>query len=77
MSAGARNVHALAATLRQLEHDAATGTCALESCGHPAAGFISSWDKGPRGICAEHIPGAMDLGYEVYIATTTRRGDGE
>lgn len=51
-------------TLRRLEHEAATGTCAM--CGQPSVGFISSWDNHPKGICAEHAEGATSSGYTVH-----------
>jgi len=69
MTVGAQNIHKLASTLRRLEHEAATGTCALRSCHRPAAGFVSDWSGRPKGICAIHIPGAVDLGYEVHCET--------
>jgi len=56
MSKGARNIHALSATLRRLEHEAATGKCAI--CGAPSVGFIYQWDGIPFGICEGHATAA-------------------
>ena len=61
---GSRDVHALAATLRRLEHEAATGRCAI--CGMPSVGFIEGWDLRPRGICADHARTALRFGYTVH-----------
>lgn len=67
MTRGARNIHALAVTLRRLEHEAATGTCSLLTCDKPAIGFVSSWDNHPRGICADHASTAPRHGYTVHL----------
>lgn len=64
MTRGTRNVHALAVTLRRLEHEAATGQCAI--CGKPSVGFISSWDNHPRGSCAKHAVIAPLHGFTVH-----------
>ncbi len=64
MITGARNIHALSATLRRLEHEAATGQCAI--CGQPSVGFVEGWDNRPQGICAEHASLAPRHGYTVH-----------
>lgn len=64
MTKGARNVHALAGTLRRLEHEAATGQCHL--CDAPSVGFISTWSNHPWGICARHARTAQRHGYTVH-----------
>lgn len=66
MTRGARNIHALAATLRCLEHEAATGECAMAGCRNKAAGFVSGWDNHPEGICDDHSDRARELGYIVH-----------
>jgi hypothetical protein len=65
VSKGARNIHALAGTLRRLERQAATGPCAV----HPdrrAVGFISSWDNKPRGCCEECAVYGESHGYSIH-----------
>jgi hypothetical protein len=52
MSKNARDIHTLSATLRRLEHEAATGKCAI--CGAPSVGFIYQLDGIPFGICEGH-----------------------
>jgi len=70
MTSGARNIHALAATVRRLEHEAANGQCAM--CGEPSVGFISGWDSIPRGICERHANTAPKYGYTVHRETEAR-----
>jgi len=64
MAKGARNIHALAGTLRRLEREAATGPCAL--CREPSIGFISRWDGIPAGVCEKHAEGARLRDYVVH-----------
>lgn len=68
MTQGARNIHALGDALRRLEHNAATGLCALVPCERPAIGFVSSWNNRPRGICQWHADQAqaLKLSYVVH-----------
>ena len=65
MTRGACNIHGLAATLRRLERDAASGPCNL----HPdrlSVGFISSWDNHPKGVCETCALYGEKNGYTVH-----------
>lgn len=63
---GAKNVHALAGTLRRLEREAAEGPCTL----HPrraSVGFISGpLGVSPKGCCAECARYGEANGYTVH-----------
>lgn len=59
-----RDLHALAATLRQLRHEAATGQCAL--CDGTSVGFIEGWDLRPVGVCADHARKAIRHGFRAH-----------
>jgi hypothetical protein len=65
MTAGARNIHALAGALDRLRHEAAAGPCRF----HPkqsAVGFIESWDLRQTGVCEACKKQGEGLGYTVH-----------
>jgi hypothetical protein len=63
---GARNLHRIAGALHRMRKEAATGSCGIGKCSHPAFGFIEGWTGRPVGVCAGHADEAERRGYTVY-----------
>lgn len=72
-----RGLPKLAGGIAKREREAWQKPCAMRGCNRPAAGVIETL-SGPRPICAEHTPGARQLGYVVRTdQPTARRFDDE
>lgn len=65
MTKGARNIHGLAATLRRLEREAASGPCHFHPHS-PSVGFISGWNNRPKGVCTICAEKGEQMGYTVH-----------
>lgn len=65
MSRGARNIHGLAATLRRLEQEAASGPCRLHP-DRPSIGYIVGWNNHPNGVCAACADYGERAGYTIH-----------
>jgi len=67
VSAGARNIHAIAGVLHRLRVEALAGQCKIHD-DQPAVGFIEDWTGRPSGCCEQCAEYGQAHGYTVHRA---------